>query len=70
MPACPNCPSTAVLGTDAAMVCADCASVSVAGASLSLPVILTVTTAAATFVVASNMIRRFQRSPRATPSLT
>lgn len=47
---CPNCVSSAALGTDAASVCSECASVSVLGASMNAPTLLAL--AAGTVAVA------------------
>ena len=49
---CPNCSSTSALGNQAASACADCASVSVAGASVPISLVVTVTLAAAVLLVA------------------
>ena len=56
---CPNCSSAAAIGNDVASVCTDCASVSVAGGSLNLPVILFTVVAAASAVLLAGSLRQF-----------
>ncbi|MFI4893227.1 MAG: hypothetical protein ACIAQ0_07300 [Phycisphaerales bacterium JB058] len=57
---CPNC-SAAAFGTDAASVCTDCATATVAGASFSLPTMLATTVCAVALVLAYKAIRRMWR---------
>ena len=48
---CPSCPATAI-GTDAASVCAECVTATVAGASFSLPLLVAAAIAAGVAVIA------------------
>lgn len=54
---CPNCSATA-LGTEATPVCAECATVTVAGASFSLPLLFAGAIAAGVAVIAVRMLLR------------
>ncbi len=55
---CPNC-SAAALGTDAALLCTECATATVAGASFSLPMLLAgVLAAGLSLVVIRLLVRR------------
>lgn len=55
---CPHCSSSAALGTEAASICTECATVSVAGAALSLPIMLTIAACAVAAVFAWKAVRR------------
>ena len=37
---CPNCPSAVALGTEAASICTECATATIAGAAFNLPLLL------------------------------
>ncbi|MAJ46188.1 MAG: hypothetical protein CBC35_02705 [Planctomycetes bacterium TMED75] len=58
---CPNCASPAAMGTDIASMCTECASVSIAGASLSVPTML----ACAAFAVGVGLVVNLVRRSRA-----
>lgn len=61
---CPNCASSA-LGSDAASICAECVSVSVAGASMSLPMmLLTGVLVAGALLVGRALVRSSRRARR------
>ena len=60
MTSCPNC-SAAALGTDAASVCMECASVSVVGASFNVPMIILAATGAVAMAFAYRVWRRTPR---------
>ena len=62
---CPNCSSPAAMGTDIASMCTECASVTVAGASLSIPAMLACAALAVCVGVAVKLIRR-SRTARVT----
>lgn len=55
---CPNCSSASVLGTEAASICTECATATVAGASFSLPMVIAAACAAGLGVIAFKMLRR------------
>ncbi|MEE2681428.1 MAG: hypothetical protein VX641_03550 [Planctomycetota bacterium] len=55
---CPNCSSPAAMGTDVASICTECASVSLAGTSLSIPVMLSCAALAVGVGIAFKLIRR------------
>ncbi|MFG0326026.1 MAG: hypothetical protein ACF8SC_01990 [Phycisphaerales bacterium JB037] len=57
MSACPNC-SAAAVGTEAASICTECATATVAGASFSLPMLLTGVLAAGVVLVAVRVLLR------------
>ena len=59
---CPNCPSMAI-GTEAASICTECASVSVAGASFSMPLMVASVAGAMAIVFAWKAIREASRRP-------
>ena len=59
---CPNCSSPAAMGTDIASVCTECASVTIAGSSMSIPVML----ACAALAVGVGIAIKMFRSARAT----
>ena len=61
---CPNCASSAALGTEAASVCTECASVSVAGASMSLPMMLAIAACTVAAVIAWRAVHRALRRGR------
>ena len=54
---CPNCSSSSAIGNQAASACAECASVSVAGASLPLGAIVTASLIAGVALVAIKVLR-------------
>ena len=54
---CPNCSSVTALGAESASICTECATVTVAGASLSLPLILAGVLVAGVTAVAFKMLR-------------
>ena len=58
---CPNCPSSAAIGSEVASVCTECASASVAGASLSLSTAITMAVVAAAAIYTWRMARRALR---------
>ncbi len=53
---CPNC-SAGALGTEAASICTECATATIAGASFSLPMFLAGAFAAGIAVIAFRMLR-------------
>ena len=55
---CPNCGSAQSLGTEAASICTDCATATVAGASISLPLLFAGALAVGVAVIAFRMLRR------------
>ena len=55
---CPNCASPAALGTDVASICTECASVSLAGTSFSIPMVIA---AAAAAVIVMTVVKRVRR---------
>lgn len=55
---CPNCSSPAAMGTDVASMCTECASVSIAGASLSVPTMLVCAALAVCVGLVVNLVRR------------
>ena len=55
---CPNCSSPDAMGTDIASICTECASVTVAGASISLPAIVACAALVVTAGLLVNMFRR------------
>lgn len=60
---CPNCASPSAMGTDVASLCTECASVSLAGTSLSIPVMLACAALAVGVGITLKLIRR-QRAAR------
>jgi len=54
---CPNC-SASALGTDAALICTECATATVAGASLSLPTLIAGAILAGVALVAARILHR------------
>ena len=56
---CPNCSSPAALGTEVASICTECASVSLAGTSFSIPMMMA---AAATAMIVMTVAKRVRRS--------
>ena len=59
---CPNCSSTGAVGTDFASACVDCASVSVAGASVGMSTLLAATAVTGAAVLFWPLIRRAAES--------
>ena len=59
---CPNCSSPAAMGTDIASMCTECASVTIAGSSMSIPTML----ACAALAVGVGLAIKMFRSARAT----
>ena len=57
---CPNCSSPAAMGSDLASVCTECASVSLAGASFSLPTFLAGVALAVGVGITLTMVRRWR----------
>ena len=57
---CPNCSSPAAMGTDLASMCTECASVSVSGASLSVPTMLACAALAVCVGLGVNLVRRMR----------
>ena len=57
---CPNCSSPAAMGSDLASVCTECASVSLAGASFSLPTRLAGVALAVGVGITLTMVRRWR----------
>ena len=55
---CPNCSSPAAMGGEIASICTECASVTVAGASVSLPAVVACAALVVTAGLLMNMIRR------------
>ncbi len=55
---CSNCLSSNVIGVEAASVCTECASLTLAGTGIGAPVIGAALLAAATFIVAYKLGRR------------
>lgn len=60
---CPNCSSAAALGGDAVSVCTECASVSVAGASFSVPLMLVAAACVVGVFAAWRALRRVSIRP-------
>ncbi len=56
-PCCPNCGSAQSLGNEAASVCNECATATVSGASISLPLFLVAVFAAGVAVMAFRVLR-------------
>ena len=57
---CPNCAATA-FGTDAASICADCATATVAGTTFSVPMILAAAAGAAAIVLTIQAARMMMK---------
>ena len=57
-PCCPNCGSAQTLGTEAASICTECATATVAGASISLPLLVAIVIAAGVAVIGLRMLCR------------
>lgn len=57
---CPNCSSPAAMGSDLASVCTECASVSLAGASFSLPALFAGVALAVGVGITVTMLRRWR----------
>ena len=66
-PRCPNC-SAAAIGTEAASVCTECVTATVAGASFSLPMMLATAVCAIAMVCGCKASRRmWHRTPSRVP---
>ena len=59
---CPNCSSPSAMGTDVVSLCSECASVSVAGASISIPAIIVAATLAVTVSAGLLLVRKWRAS--------
>ena len=55
---CPNCSSPSAMGTDVASLCTECANVTIAGSSMSIPTLIACAALAVGVSLTLKMIRR------------